>query len=85
MLKELFKEIWDERKIADEEGAEYVSCVDCGKRIYEQNLKVHHFSHTHSKGNSPHLKFEKSNVQIRCFACHSFLDNGLKIKYNIID
>lgn len=84
-LKTLFLEIWHDRKCTDGDGAEYVRCVECHKKIYEQNLKVHHFSHDHSKGARPDLKFSKDNISIRCFFCHSLKDNGLRVKYNMID
>lgn len=71
MYKKLYEEIWNERKEMDLEGAEYVSCVDCGKRIYESQLAVHHFAHIESKGSTPEKKLDKKNIQIKCFRHHA--------------
>lgn len=54
-LKDLYKEIWDER--------EHV-CANCGQSI--PYPVVHNFSHIRSKGARPDLKFDKGNIEILC-------------------
>lgn len=54
-MKELFKEIWNERPHR---------CAVCGYPIHE--AKAHNFSHVKSKGAHPELKHEKDNIEIWC-------------------
>lgn len=70
-LKDFYRRLWDARKKTDFDGAEYVECADCEKRIYEPEVAVHHFAHIKSKGIAPELKFDPDNVAIKCFRCHA--------------
>ena len=54
-LKKLYMEIWEERPHA---------CENCGYPIREPIAHV--FSHIHSKGARPDLKFKKSNIRLEC-------------------
>lgn len=54
-LKELYKEIWDERPHV---------CANCGYPIREPIAHV--FSHIKSKGARPDLKFDKDNIELLC-------------------
>lgn len=54
-LKRLYKEIWDNRPHV---------CEVCNKDI--PYMVAHNFSHIHSKGARPDLKYDKRNIQIWC-------------------
>jgi hypothetical protein len=69
--KKLYKECWEKWNRTDGEGNEYISCVDCATRIYEQNVSVNNFAHVKSKGSCPEMKYEVTNVVPKCTFCHS--------------
>lgn len=62
--KKLYKEIWEERQVSG-----FCICEECGKGIYEP--KVHNFAHVKSKGAYPELKYDKTNIKIKCYKCHA--------------
>jgi hypothetical protein len=67
--KALFLEIWEEREH---------SCVDCGKYLREP--KAHNFDHILTKGSRVDLKYDKTNIDIVCFACHFYRTNKMIYK-----
>lgn len=54
-MKELFKEIWQERPHV---------CENCGYSIPKP--LAHNFAHIKSKGAYPELKYDKDNIQLLC-------------------
>lgn len=65
-LPEFYLEIWKER--------EHI-CTGCGKYLGREPLS-YFFSHTIKKNHSPHLKFEKDNIELECDKCHVNWDYG---------
>ena len=64
-LKELYKEIWNEREHR---------CTNCGMWIAYP--VVHNFSHIRSKGARPDLKYDKNNIEILCSSVNRFYEAG---------
>lgn len=62
----LFKEIWSER--------EHI-CCKCGRVLLEP-MRVHYFSHIHSKGARPDLRLNKDNIELLCMECHHKYEFG---------
>jgi len=64
------REIWAERKHV---------CFECGKKLHERPLKGY-FSHVHSKGARPDLRFVRENVVLHCFpgGCHAVWEFGAR-------
>lgn len=56
----LFTEIWFER--------DHI-CNKCGRVLHEP-MRVHYFSHIHSKGARPDLRLDKNNIELLCMECH---------------
>ena len=72
--KEMFIEIWMERERV---------CVDCNKQLKEP--RPHNFDHIKTKWSRPDLKFDKTNIDIVCFACHFYRTNKLVYKWIDLD
>lgn len=71
-LKQLYKEIWENRPHV---------CEVCGEPI--PYPVAHNFSHIHSKGARPDLKYDKANIQLWCSTvqregrgCHDLWTNS---------
>jgi hypothetical protein len=65
-LKDLFMEIWNERNHI---------CVECWRIL--NTPKAHNFAHIKSKWSRIDLKYDKDNIEIKCFKCHFKQDHGL--------
>ena len=68
--KNLYKQIWSERKFTSPVGEDFVECSICDIPIYESELSTWHFSHLRSKGARPDLKLNPKNIVIKCKQCH---------------
>ena len=66
--KELFMQIWKERKR---------NCEECGAFLGVL-AAPHFFSHYLSKGSAPALRLDKDNIDLLCFKHHFQWDNGDK-------
>ena len=60
-LKELYREIWEEREHR---------CANCA--MYIPSPVVHNFSHIRSKGARPDLKYDKDNIEILCSSVNRY-------------
>jgi len=72
--KDLFLEIWNERKH---------ECEECWKILRE--AKAHNFDHIKPKWKYPELRLEKTNIKLICFSCHFKKTTGLNYKWPILD
>lgn len=73
-LKDFFAEIWEEREH---------KCVDCNRPL--NTPRAHNFAHIKSKGSRIDLKYDKDNVEIKCFKCHFKQDHWLNYKWPDVD
>lgn len=70
--KDLFLEIWNERSH---------TCINCS-RYLGLEAKTFYFSHIKPKSTHPHLRLDKTNIQLLCFDCHYLFDNSTKANYD---
>lgn len=61
------KEIWATRKHV---------CFECGKWLAVNPPPKGYFSHCHSKGARPDLRFEPRNIPLHCPKCHREWESG---------
>lgn len=77
IYKKVCKEIWDERPHV---------CEDCGTPIGEWSMELgenvpkwHNFAHIGDR-RTPETCYDKKNIKLKCFQCHTKQDMGLNEK-----
>jgi len=79
-MKKIFHEVWEREKQMDKEGASFMQCIDCPKKLYESVVTHWNFSHEYGKNSHPEHKYNPLMIKPRCMACHMKKDHALTLK-----